>query len=338
MILIQLLVFCLLHLIPADILDSWLRKKLRRGTLKFSPQFSGRVSLYVLAKQLRSTSIKPFALLPNYICNVVSKSFKLAGWEIKTYNTNELLEPDFDELSNSLATKDIGVFLGANVFGSSGLLDLLADHHKVEQLRGNKVHVVLDMAQDISLIDKIPLNLADFVHAVVSFNDKSFPGAMGGGILSAESFNDYQPQLNVKQVVRLYAHLGLKIMSFFRGKFVPRDVPMENFDYSFCETFPYQIHALAISKLQIILAIIGIYFLPLYQKRKQSFLSHNIHMPTKFSDTAAYLLLKKPDSDSTKINDTRRKRKAPYSIDGTQDKGLRPDDLIVHNKGFFDFG
>lgn len=127
MILSQGLQFVALHAVPKSVLRKWLRKKLSRGPFAFEPQFSGRVSLFLLARRLLPSAQSDVALVPDYVCNIVPRAFRLAGWEIGTYPTGPDLEPDWEELLLLLDARKAGVLVGASVFGSSGLLTFLSE-------------------------------------------------------------------------------------------------------------------------------------------------------------------------------------------------------------------
>lgn len=350
----QTFAFLALHILPASLLIHWLAHLLSRGRYHFVPAFSGRVALFTLASQLRKVSNSSVALLPDYLCNVVERAFAMAGWEIVKYRTNELLEPDWHELLDAIEHQKVGVLVGASVFGSSGLLNFLSDLLMQEELRKRGVIVVVDLAQDICLIDKLPLDCADFVHAVVSFNDKSFPGAMGGGILSEweqiRSLSlDSPPRAEAE---RLYFWFAAKLLDSLRrmllvwlkglGKFSSNieRAPISRYDYSFCRDYPFRIEYRKPIKLQLIMAIIGIYSLPYLRQKKKKFLSLNLHTPTQFAESAAYLIIDKTKTFEALVQGTTRSRKLkpPYAIEGNPNSSLRPHDIIVHNKGFDDEG
>lgn len=186
------------------------------------------------------------------------------------------------------------------------------------------------MSQDVSLIDNLPPQGSDLISAVVSFNNKSFPGAMGGGILAHRSLPNSPNKLSIKQHIFLYKRTIKTILVRYAGK--KDSVHADRFEYSFCNTFPFKIsddyHP---SKLQISCAVQGMLLSKRYRATKQSLLRQHGHIETRFASSAAYLMVKagRPDVPN-------RKLKAPYAIEGNLEVSLRPHDLIVHNKGFDD--
>ena len=175
----------LLHFLPKPVIRKRLVRNLSVGSYVFQPFFSGRSALVSLARELRAyTSSPPVALIPRYVCNIVPKAFSLAGYKIVSYGTDAVLEAEWDEVVKLIVDANSSVLVGASVFGSSALLLELKNPRKQAFLRNHGVQVVVDLAQDIRLRRRLPPGCGDFVHAVLSFNDKSFPGAMGGGILS----------------------------------------------------------------------------------------------------------------------------------------------------------
>ena len=343
MILSQGLQFVALHAVPKSVLRKWLRKKLSRGPFAFEPQFSGRVSLFLLARRLLPSAQSDVALVPDYVCNIVPRAFRLAGWEIGTYPTGPDLEPDWEELLLLLDARKAGVLVGASVFGSSGLLTFLSESAKLEALRHRSVQVVIDMAQDVRLLKMLPTAGADFVHGVLSFNDKSFPGSMGGGIVTAAPADGARgKRLSPAQIAILYTRLLAKLYKGWRSliaSLTARAPAREGgLDYSSCEPFPFEIEGSGYepAKIQLILALIGLRALPLYERRKALLLQRDVHINTRFASAAAYLMVDTARCRSLSGVGSRIARKRPYALDGTPDFGLRSNDIILHNKGFLD--
>jgi hypothetical protein len=295
------------------------------------PTFSGRVALYILSLHLKKISSSSVALIPDYVCNVVHRAFTMAGWDIAEYRTNEIFEAEWQDIMTAIRKYNAGVLVGSSVFGSSALLKFLADPSKQSQLRTLGIQVVVDIAQDISLIDHIPPNCSDFLHAVISFNDKSFPGSMGGGILSKSIRGYFSHSLSIFEKIRLYRWFLLKSFSMIQKKYYASG---NRYDFSTCDIFPYEIKSIRPVKLQLILGIIGMYSLPYYQSKKKALLRHNLHLRTVYAETAAYLVYR--DRSLVPQTAMRRHIKPPYATDYNRNLSLRPSDLIVHNKGFFD--
>jgi len=335
----------LLHFLPKQVLWNRLVRDLSVGLYTFQPCFSGRSALFSLASELRGHGeSQRVALVPEYVCNVVPKAFSLAGYKILTYGTNAVLEAEWDEVAKLVVETKPRVLVGASIFGSSALLFELEDPHKQAFLRSHKVQVVVDLAQDIRLRHRLPMNCSDFVHAVLSFNDKSFPGAMGGGILSERTVPRLgEMSTTLESCLLLYRMaIGRCLAPLLRlAKREPKgrlSSSNQTYEYSFCETFPYCIdkQTLAPLKLQLIMAYIGSKLIGVFDARKRILLRRGLHLNTAFSATAAYVMVKNEPFEHDVREVRSRRRKAPYGIEGNSAISLRPTDLILHNKGFAD--
>ncbi len=333
---IFLLLFIGLHLFPYKFIAYFVRKKLERPGYVFTSFFSGRVSLYQLASTLRKKKKRQIALLPDYVCNVLFRAFRMAGWKVVLYETDKFFEADLSNVKEMIEKFDPGVLVGASVFGSSGLLDLLSNDSLVRILNEKKVDIVLDIAQDVRLVEKLPADSAS-VHAVVSFNDKSFLGAMGGGVLSScEIFSDVV-KLSSRHVFMLYKWLFLKL--FWRYidllKSSGRSNLKQSFEYSKCGSFPHEFVVYHVPKIQLILGLIGLSALPFFNKKKAPLLKTDMHLKTRYSSGAAFLIAK-DRSIIDGVNEYRR-IKRPYAIDSNSAKSLHPELIAIHNKGFMDY-
>jgi hypothetical protein len=325
----------LLHLVPKALLDRALRRRVSFGPYVFQPQFSGRVALHKLALHLASDGRRAVALVPDYVCNIVPWAFRLAGYKVVAYSTDVMMEPDWADIARMIEKEQATVLVGASVFGSSGLLDALVDPRKLAFLRQKQVHFVADIAQDIGLRSQLPADAADVVHAVVSFNDKSFPGAMGGGVLSRARLPIWRDgSLSWRDKLALYKRLIGSNYRISRRRRKRNMAPAKGFDFSYCEIFPFRMEGsdFVPPKLQYALALAGLMLLGRIRRNKSAFLLKNVHLPTRHCGGAAYLVL---DSNASCAGMARH-RKKPYALDGRADVSLRPGDVVVHNKGFND--
>ena len=236
---IFLLVFIVLHLFPYKFIVYFVRKKLERPGYVFTVFFSGRVSLFQLASTLKNNKKSQIALLPDYVCNVLFRAFRMAGWKVILYETDKFFEANLSNIKEMIEKYAPGVLVGASVFGSSGLLDSLSNDSLVRILKEKKVDVVLDLAQDVRLVEKLPADSAS-VHAVFSFNDKSFLGAMGGGVLSSCEIVSESVKLSFQQVFMLYKMAILKAIQEIHKSFEKQWQVYFNasFEYSKCGSFP----------------------------------------------------------------------------------------------------
>lgn len=296
----------------------------------FSARFSGRAALFELACVRRKECGAPVALYPDYVCNIVPRALTEAGWTAEAYLTDDCLETDWDALCARMRRGDVGLLVGASVFGSSGLLDFLADGEKRAVLEDFGVQVIADLAQDVRLVRRLPEAAGALVRCVVSFNDKSFPGAMGGGILSDTPMPAAGPALGGGQLRFLYKRMilsRLAQMAQRRAKKAPKSV----FEYSNCDVFPFRFSDnYRPAKLQLVCAVRGMASLERYQAAKRRLLDRQAHIKTRFASSAAYLIARDAGIGEGRLH------KRSYAIEGRPDTSLRPDMLIVHNKGFGD--
>lgn len=330
-VLISVISFLLLHIIPKSILLKFLKRRINRTHYIYYPTFSGRVALRVLAEKFyNENNNNNTVLIPDYICNVVSKSFDKTKWNIITYRTNDILETDLDYLLNIIKECQPTVILGASIFGSSALIDLLKNKRLIVKIRERKIKVILDIAQDIRLIDELPTGYSDCIYGVISFNDKSFLGMMGGGVVTSQPLVYLTKSLTMKQLASLYYKLLIKTSSRYENKAI--NSSKNSFEYSFCQSFPYTFESYKIAKIQVILALIGLFNLKYYSKQKNKFLTLDLHLSTRFSNTAAYLILKNNNKKNVD-----HKIKYSYADVESPETSLRKDLYIIHNKGFYDY-
>lgn len=290
--------------------------------LPFIPTFSGRIAINQLASSINNSQRK--ALIPDYICNVVNIALEKAGYEIFTYKIDNYYEPNIPEISSIIDKERISLLVTASIYGSSAMIDDLLDKSLLNAINKNDTHVLIDLCQDFQLLKSLPKNVDQRLSIAVSFNDKSFFGAMGGGLFTNLKLNEEPTKLSMKKRVSLVKIIIRKLIK--GNKFNDK----KNFEYSYCKDFPYELINYRPSRLQLMLAIAGIRNFRLINKIKKMQLEK---IPgiirTKHVNTAAYVQL---DNDSNII----QLRKTPYAIHGKPDKSLHPEIKVVHNKGFLD--
>lgn len=270
-------------------------------------------------------------LIPEYICNVVDKSFD-DSYKIIRYKLDENFEPDMDVLLGLLAS----------LYGSGCFMNSLNNEGSklYEIIKKRKIEVVIDFAQDFYQIYKILTNNCNY-HYVFSFNDKSFMGAMGGIIISNVNFSDdtEKKKLGMKKNIILvkryfFKFLFCKVPYFKRLRDKRRiNLPREDsFEFSYCNVFPYTYDNYRISNFQVFLALLGVFRLKNYKKKKRKFIENNFNYinKTKLIDTSTYLSFNKVvESNENKIKKT-------YGCFNNKYKSIYPDLKIIHNKGFCD--
>jgi hypothetical protein len=218
----------------------------------------------------------------------------------------------------------------ASVFGSSALLDWLSQEVTRRRLVGAGVHVLVDLCQDVRLAKRLPSGYGSSLEAAVSFNEKSIPGIMGGGILSERSPMPAESQLSLERKVRLFLWA---LWRSVRGPEWLRRGYGGAFEYSTGVGFPYELERFPAQRLQLAFALAGLRDLERFQlKQGEWWASHGkACAPTPYGSSAPYVLILSEEN----VGENRR-RKAPYACPGRPEESLRPNQRIVHNKGFWD--
>jgi len=321
-----------------------LRARFERDGYYFSPEFSGRAACFRLALHLRAGGTAPLALVPDYICNVVHHALEKAGFEVRSYNTDELFEPDCKELEEQLQSRPVGILLTASVFGSSAALDAIGSGPLHDVIVNRHVHVIADLCQDISLVNQLPSTLGPQLSAIVSFNDKSFLGMMGGGVIATQELTPPHRRLSCRLRLKLYELLWRKVRSASQASQaaaarvrlcdVAGSAARPSYDYSYCRDFPYTCVPYKATRLQLIMALIGLEDLPQILRRRRDFATdHAVDLlQTKYYLNSPYVVARQIDLSLAVL----RRRKGSYALHGHPDISLRPDLSIWHNKGFLD--
>jgi hypothetical protein len=323
--------FLLYHLYSQEKLVAQICGHLASPDLYFIPEFSGRTALVAVAEKVARRTEKRTALVPDYICNAVHMALEKVGFTAVPYATDCRCEPDTREIEAAIIRCDAAVLLTANVFGSSAMLDWLSLVSTREFLASRNVFVVADLCQDIRLVKRLPTGYGQWLDAIVSFNDKSFPGIMGGGVMTAGGIEGPQRCLTVGQTLHLYYHLGWKWAREWRPRRCERR-PVE-YDRSTCSPFPYELEQYRPHRVQLIMAVLGLKKLDWYAARKQVLLADYRQriVRTRFVDTAPYIVFGGGETPPPG-----RRHKQPYAMASNFWESLRPDQVIVHNKGFYD--
>jgi hypothetical protein len=101
-------------------------------------------------------------------------------------------------------------------------------------------------------------------------------------------------------------------------------------------SFPWWIRDVTIARVQVIMAIIGMHNLKRCSSRKMRFARSfpNIRK-TRHYLTSPYLIL--ADVERSEIVRIGRRIKPSYAVHHEPENSLRPDLIVIHNKGFFDY-
>jgi hypothetical protein len=257
-----------------------------------------------------------------------------AGFAVESYRTDPQSEADEQTLQRRLAQGDVAILLTASVFGSSALLPALAAPEWRALVERQRVHVIVDLCQDLWLTARLPLDYGSRLSAIVSFNDKSIPGLMGGGLLTALGRPEASERLSWTHSRVLVAMGRAKLRAALgRGDHRRSAVWSDEspFEFSRCAAFPYGFDTSGVSKLQIVTALVGLANRGYFARAKQAWLTTCAEPPqVPHVATAPYLVM------SSSRAEPGRRRKRPYALHGQSQESLRPHQVIVHNKGFAD--
>jgi hypothetical protein len=335
-------------------IEAELARQLSVGDFRFHPTFSGRVALLLIAREMQSRARGRTAAIPDYICNVVPKALILAGWQIEEYSTNEFLEPNEADIDRLIEDEKIGLIVTASVFGSSALLDYLSRNDVCERILRSEVFCIVDLCQVISLRARLPDGYGHRMAAVLSFNDKSTPGLMGGGVLWARPLSQDQIPMGLSNHLKLFGRLLLKLAYFSVCSIVPSIPPLSNkgeglrgelqwmlasrqrrpLDYSYCASFPNEFHPYRPNRLQLAYALAGLKTDSIRREKRLPSNSSAV-LQTKHVGESPYLVIQSPHGVSgTRI--LRRRQKPTYAMEGLPNESKRPGLRVVHNKGFCD--
>jgi hypothetical protein len=291
--------------------------------------FSGRVAINLLAKTLRKDGR---VLMPDYLCNVVEKAFLLENYEILKYSLDELFEPNETEVLKILRTQKIDVVLFASIYGSGQFLTRLHNPSDTlnKEINRRNISVIIDLAQDLFLTPITKIENRNY-HYVFSFNDKSIRGIMGSLLVSHLSKHIIYPQqqLSLQQNLKLILDWLKKGIKGLIG-YYPKSQKLK-FDHSVCRVFPFEYINYKPSIIQVLIALLGTKYMPIYKNRKMNFLKRNKQhvLMTFYCITTPYLVFK----NDLLLN---RKTKSPYAVNNIPYMSLKPNLKIFHNKGFDD--
>lgn len=237
---------------------------------------SGRSALHgALATIRRSDPRRSVVFIPDYTCNVVSVACLAAGFEVQTYQTTDCCEPLWAELAEAVQTVDLPVVVFCSLFGTVPI----ADEHVSGLLALNAgLIVVADECQNLvpdSCVTQTPAHVIVF-----SFNDKTCPGIMGGGVVwnrgtFGEPFFDEVPEsrrwkcrmgllgLFVRNTATDAKRLFRLCFRLNHGYARPT-----NYEFSHCHKPHYDVRAEPIYKVSAARATLSVRALARYRRRR----------------------------------------------------------------------
>lgn len=294
--------------------------------LRLVPAFSGRTALAALAEA--APAAPRHVLLPAYLCNVVPLAFERHGWRLSFYATDDGFSADGPALLAQALREGAGTVLVAPLYGGDGGLRWWVSPEASALRRQHGLQLVLDLCQDAAWLQALPPDLAQCA-VLVSFNDKSFPGAMG-----AAMWTDLPvpvPAAPGWPAVRgLLAWRLLTLLAYWRhaGKGRPGAAA---FEFSRAQEPPYDFSVAGACRLQIALGLLGLAQLPHWQARRRQALARGRVKAVVPSLEGAPPFVRVADDDPGV-----HRAKKPYAVHGDAARTLRPALRVRHNKGFAD--
>ena len=218
---------------------------------------SGRSALRRLLEGLQEYDKRYCKIyLPDYICNVVYDASEKAGFIIKPYHIKNNFEPNWDELIDNIRNEFFPVVVLASFFGAVN-----CNQSIINKLVGaNKdVFIIADECQNLTMNSNVGHH--EKMAVLFSFNKKTLPGLMGGGICLNEYLIDYikKGKLKIKDSVLLNGRLsyhfikeiiGAAFLNKEKREFKTCD-SRELYDYSYPSNVVYDYNPNDIAKLSL---------------------------------------------------------------------------------------
>ncbi len=272
----------LLCLVPKRLLVCVSRRLLASQVYRCSPRQiflfkSGRSALRaLLASFKRDNSERGIALIPDYTCNVVAKACQAAGYKVQAYRTDDCFFPDWKEVVQRIENVEFPVLIVCSLFGSTPGAD---DHLQLISKENPDLLVVLDECQNL-VHNPVEFNKwAPNGGVVFSFNDKTCPGSMGGGLVMPHG-------VKVPVIETAIFHLRLRCtmgIAYMTAKKCARDLwhiitlmarvhrpyrPQAGFEYSVCQSAHYDLRPELIYKQSVARSIVSLIGLRRYSRRR----------------------------------------------------------------------
>jgi hypothetical protein len=249
-------------------------KKLIRNLTGINENFeiflvtSGRSSFFSFFEGLDSNREKTKILIPDYVCNVVERSIRQAGFStLIPYKINDNLLPDETDLARAIECHKPDIVVFAPIFGSYGE----SYYNLMKKTSECGAILILDFAQDLEI------TIPSFVSvAITSFNRKSINGFFGGVlIINKMQISNYSLKLkgmSFSDEALFFKLFFLQGLDFLKSSFRKNEHITGNtqkFDYSFCKEDPYTISDKEISFISLIVAFFEMRKVRLYRQIRE---------------------------------------------------------------------
>lgn len=323
----SLLLALLLACLPRTVLVRRLERHGPAG-LRLVPAFSGRTALALVAQA--DDVVQRRVLLPAYLCNVVPMAFERHGWQLSTYATDAAFGADGPALLAQALRDRASCLLVAPLYGGDGGLRWWVSPEASALRRQHGIALVLDLCQDAAWLSEIPPGL-ERCAVLVSFNDKSFPGAMGAALWTDLPV-PVPPTPGWPVLRALLAWRLLTLAShWLRGRNAVAAEADVGHEFSHARELPYDFGVAGACRWQLALGALGLAWLPRWQARRRAAVARGSVRPVAPSIGRASPFVLVGDDDPGL-----HQAKAPYAMHGDAARSLRPALRIRHNKGFAD--
>jgi hypothetical protein len=304
---------------------------------------SGRSALRAVFRSLAGVTPNRIVLVPDYICNVVPRAGLLEGFQPVPYRTDDLCALEFDDLESHLRSPGVAAVVLASLFGAQNTSNGI-----VQRVRAISADVVIVLDECQNLGPDMPASQDARALVVFSFNRKTIPGAMGGGIAMHDNFLGLKPPAAERRDLKLEALIWLVVMNQGRERLahavnrwrgVP-PYPLPHLEYtSGAERMHYDFEIQRIARMSLCRATDEMRRAACTQARRarnlarvQAFLADTGAGELRAGDSA-----KPPPFVPLRLRDSRLlghlPLKGPYAEDGSPDLTRRPDLLCLRNEG-----
>lgn len=174
----------LLLLLPRRVCAEWVRLRIAQhvyggAAADIFLYKSGRAALRGLLAGLQVASPdRRTAYVPDYVCNVVGAACRAAGFATVEYPTDERCLPQWKELEEQVRQDTAPVVVFCSLFGS---VPAQTPEAEVLTQANPRIFIVADECQN--LVPDSPVKPRTNRAVIFSFNDKTCPGFMGGGVV-----------------------------------------------------------------------------------------------------------------------------------------------------------
>jgi hypothetical protein len=305
---------------------------------------SGRSALSAVFCRVAAQRSNGCVLIPDYVCNVVSRAVSQHGLVPVTYATSGNFSIDMADLENRLQDPRVVAAVLASIFGAQNRSQPVLD--RIRKTRPDIV-IVVDDCQNLAT--GVPFVPDDRTVVVFSFNMKNICGTMGGGLCFSTDFLQLEePGAGCVEglllELRLHCMLLLQLAEQTRRAWRAIAWPLGPYrrpplEYSPCARPQYDMAVQRIAKLSLVRAIQGIHDLAHLEKRRQ----YNVGqlqrylaatglgevIATERVEIAPFVPLRSQASQLVGLLPL----KGPYALDAVPSRSIRPELIAFQNQG-----